>query len=443
MKPSSQIVLGIIIGVTAAMLLSLFWDAMEPQTGSDPAEEGSSEGSEPASDMAPSDVTDAPADQAVAPGRVAARWSFEPAELQVYRSTAVHFRVSNMPVGHPDATCSWNFGDGSPTEQGCALSHTFHGGVSDQIVTLTLVDGSWESSSTQTVPIERLEVVEGLLDDPAGVGGSVPPVTEPGPASFRMAFIADSAAVGGVPEVVQTAVAALERSLAPELVVHLGGLVPPVGEPEDWKRVRQRLASPLMDAGVRLAWSVSPTDRLQTGDFPRSDLQMVDDQGYPRRYSFIFKGSYFMVVSAVESGALTEETLDWMRDELSSARVYDARFVVSYLPLHKFGDEHLGSLDKKFRLYEIFLRGRVTTLFSAGYRVYFKGRYGALPVVSVGALAEPGGRLAGHEFMQPGSLVLVDIIKGVPERIFAVEGPSFDRTLDEALLPDTVEVYTR
>ena len=48
----------------------------------------------------------------------------------------------------------------------------------------------------------------------------------------------------------------------------------------------------------------------------------------------------------------------------------------------------------RFRLYELFLRARVTAVISAGYRVFFEGRYGALPVISVGTLSgeeEPSG----------------------------------------------------
>ena len=150
-----------------------------------------------------------------------------------------------------------------------------------------------------------------------------------------------------------------------------------------------------------------------------------------------------MVISGRGEKGIDENTLRWVRKQLARAQVYDARFVFSYLPLHKFSDAHVGSLAQKLRLYELFLRGRVNTLFSAGYRVYFKGRYGTLPVVSVGALSGPGGKLAGTTLEQPPSFAVVDVIKGVPKRVFAVEGPSYTRPISESRLPLAVEVYSR
>ncbi len=386
------------------------------------------------------------ADPAAGPGdsEIGLEWSFDPATLMVYRSSAVHFRLDQAPPDHATASCSWNFGDGSPLESGCTVSHTFHGGQADQVVTLTLEDGDWSWESSRTVPLERLDVVEGLLDEtegePALEGLPAKPVA--GDTSFRFAVVADSAADGGVPADVTAAVGALRTTIEPDLVVHAGGLVTASADDAAWDAARAGFGA-IEAGGIPLAHALSPTDRARGGKVGRPDVQMVDDRYYPERYTFTHHGAFFLVFSSAGTDGVDEETIAWMRDELAKARVYDARYVVSYLPLHKFGDEHLGTLDKRFRLYELFLRARVTTLFSAGYRAYFKGRYGALPVVSVGALAGAGGKLAGSDFAQPTSLVVVDQVKGVPQRVFAVEGPTFDRRLDEAALPETVEVYTR
>ncbi len=68
-------------------------------------------------------------------------WTVDPSALQVFRSTAIHLKVTSLPAGHESATCAWNFGDGSPVGTGCTVSHTYQGGRADQVATLTLTDG--------------------------------------------------------------------------------------------------------------------------------------------------------------------------------------------------------------------------------------------------------------------------------------------------------------
>ena len=127
----------------------------------------------------------------------------------------------------------------------------------------------------------------------------------------------------------------------------------------------------------------------------------------------------------------------------------------SYLPLHPFGEhvpEGAGShtLGPKFKVYELLLRARTTALLTAGHHVYFKGRYGALPVVSVGSAVAGGQRLLGSDVAQAASITVMDVERGLPQRVFALtSAPAtdgaepFDTILDEAYLPETVEVYTR
>ena len=309
-------------------------------------------------------------------------------------------------------------------------------------MTLTLADGEWQWTSTRTIPLERLEVVQGLVNDAPSPTG-LPARPTPAQTTFRFAIVADTAAQGGVPSSVESGLAALSEHVQPELLIHAGGLVTASAQPKDVQQVRAHLAEHADRSDVRVAWGLSPIDRNAQVRLDKPGVQMVDERFFPDRYSFTYKGAYFLVVSTGGAEGVDEAVIQWMRDELSKAGIYDARYVVSYLPLHKFSDEHIGSLDKRFRLYELFLRARVTTLFSAGYRVYFNGRYGALPVVSVGALAGPGGRLSGSDFAQPNSFVVVDQVGGVKQRVLAIERPSFDAVFDEGLLPESVEVYTR
>ena len=369
-------------------------------------------------------------------------WTIQPNELQVFRSTAIHLRVESPPSDHAGAVCSWNFGDGSPVIEGCAVSHTYHGGRADQVVTLTLTDGDWRWTSTRTVPLERLPVTKNLKGK-SGPTEGLPAGPSPAETSMRFAIVADTAAQGGVPESVQAGLESLVEQVKPDLVIHAGGMATSKSTAEDLKQQRSQLGQLLGANSARNACGRTPNDRKVDAKLSRPNVQMVDDRHYPDRYSFTLNGAYFLVVSAGGAKGIEESVIKWMREELSKAGIYDARYVVSYLPLHKFGDEHVGSLDKRFRLYELFLRARVTSFFSAGYRVYFSGHYGALPIVSVGALAGPGGTLAGSDFAQPNSYVVVDQVEGAKKRVFAVKGPAYDTQLDEAMLPDNVEVYTR
>lgn len=368
-------------------------------------------------------------------------WSSDPDELQVYRPTAVHLKVDAFPRGRETASCRWVFGDGTPASDGCSTSHTFLSGQADEQVTLTLTDGDWTLESTRVIPLERLPVTTltpGAGADQAGAGG-LPPKPRAGPSAGRVLFLADSA---GTPDP-EPVVASLMERLAPDLVVHVGGIVPAGGGDDAWDRARDRIARVVTGAGAEMAWAMAPGDVAAGGRVRRPELTLLDGGDYPVRYAFSFKGAFFLVVAGDPERGLSEENLAWMRRRLEEAQVYESRVVVSYLPLHKFADDGAGALNMKLQVYELLLRARVTAFVSAGHRVYFKGRYGALSVVSVGALADAGGKLSGTAFSQQGSVAVMDLASGVPDRVFAVEGPGWDAPLDERYLPETVEVYTR
>lgn len=367
-------------------------------------------------------------------------FEFEPAELMVYRSTAVHFRAA-PPPGRAGAKCAWSFGDGSPVESGCAVSHTFHGGNADQRVTLTFTEGKWTLAATRIVPLERLPV-SSPSERPTADPGAIPAAPKSGPTSYRAVLVADLGTdIGGLARRIV--------ELQPELVIVVGGAAA-TNEPAPWDVARNQLAEPLRAAAIPVLWGVSPGD-LTTGAEVRRPvagtsgdlLELASGDAFPERWSLAFKGTYLTFVSG---SALTDEALDWLRARLSEAQIYESRLVFSYLPLHPFNERGPAAgltLGPKFKVYELLLRARATAFISAGHRAYFKGRYGALPVVSVGAASGPGERLAGHDFEQPASVVVMDVEGGTPKRIFALEAPGFDQVLDEGYLPETVEVYTR
>lgn len=389
--------------------------------------------------------------EAVDPVRI----THDPEVLQVYRSTRVSLAVT-LPADHRNATCRWSFAsneeDGAPADtrlSPCAVEHTFIGGAANERVSVEIVDGTWTKSLTQIIPLERLPVTTRPVEPEAA--GNVP-AKPSSPNSFRMVIIADTS---GADAALLGALARRIVAIDTDVVVHLGGHA---ADGEEWNRLRETLVEGLRAADIPLLSAVSPADLTLGPEVRRplgkggEQLDLTDGAHFPERWSFSYEGVFMAFMSGADQ---TSDQLDWLRDRLAEAQVYESRIVFSYLPLLPFGEhipEGTGShtLGPKFKVYEILQRARTTALLTAGHFVYFKGRYGALSVVSVGSAAKGGQRLLGNDLAQPPSITVMDVERGLPQRVFALtSAPAtdgavpFDTILDEAYLPKTVDVYTQ
>jgi hypothetical protein len=251
-------------------------------------------------------------------------------------------------------------------------------------------------------------------------------------------------------------------ALGPALVIHLGGLVTPDDPTSGFAALRDGLAERLRAEHVPLLIAPSPEDLEADAEIRRplgpdgDALELLSPEGFPERWALSFRGVFFAFIARgdleVKQDSLS--TLAWLKARLDEAQVYESRIVVSHLPLHPFGarrpyappspTQPPATLVPKFKVYELLLRARTTALISAAHAVYFKGRYGALPVLSVGS-PTAGETLLGTESPQPPTLAVMDIENGIPVRIFALEPKdgAFSQIFDESYLPETVEVYTR
>ena len=400
-------------------------------------------------DWPPPSATPAIATDPSAPDTSRPGIAFSPAVLRVYRATPVELSAT-PPAAIPadtwrNARCRWSFGDGSPPQEGCVISHIFARGTSDERVgvTVQLGETTWETS--RIVPLERLPVSSGTPASAELGADGVPAPPADGPTSFRMVFVAAT----GFDDVDWGPVLAGVRQLKPGLVVHAGPVVPEGSEGLDgWERVREGFAEPLRRDGVPVVWALAPSDltgeamvRRPAAGLVGDDLELAPGSTFPERYALAFRGVFIAVVTGAEQ---SKEHIEWLRTRLSEAQVYESRVVVSHLPLHPFSARSGALLAPKVKLYELFLRERVSLLASAGHAVFFDGRYGALPVLSVGRVAGPPEALAGHDVPQAPTLAVVDVEGGQLVRTFALEREADAwRLLDPGYLPETVEVYTR
>ncbi len=376
----------------------------------------------------------------------------DPEVLQVYRSTRVQLEV-DLPDDHRAASCVWSFADAEPdpdappTSPGaCIVEHTFIGGAADERVSVVVTDGAWSKTLVKILPLERLPVSTRPVEPDAA--GDLP--TKPtGQGAFRLVVIADTA---DAPAERLNALARRIVAIDSDLVIHLGGHA---NDGESWNRLRESLSEGLRAANIPLLSAVSPSDLAFGPEVRRplgtngEQLDLQHAEQFPDRWTFSHQGVFFAFTSGADQ---TSASLDWLRDRLAEAQVYESRIVLSYLPLHPFG-EHMPegpgphTIGPKFKVYELLLRARTTAFFSAGHHVYFKGRYGALPVVSVASPSTSGAHLLGNDTPQAASIVVMDIARGLPQRVFALvdapDGSPFSALLDEAYLPETVEVYTR
>jgi hypothetical protein len=384
--------------------------------------------------------------------RAGLRIEHEPATLQVYRSTPMRLWVE-LPPERAGAECRWSFGGGATPDdaaRACAIERVFIGGSADERVSVTINDGAWSETTTRIIPLERLPLSTRQVEP--DLPGNIPEKPK-GRDAFRLVVIADSAGADG------ERLAAIARrivSIDADLVVHLGAHA---DDGEGWSRQREALLEGLRAARIPLLPAVSPGDLVIGPEVRRplagddEPLELADAVLFPERWTMSFRGVLFVFVSGADQSA---DALAWLRERLSEGQVYESRLVFSYLPLHPFGERRpdaagATTLGPKFKVYELLLRARTSALFSAGHAVYYKGRYGALPVVSVGSPAVAGERLLGSDFAQPASLTVVDVVRGLPERVFALadgdeatsEDEPLSRIIDEAFLPPTVEVYTQ
>lgn len=375
-------------------------------------------------------------------------WTIEPTELRVFRDTSARLHVAPSPGAPVGLTCDWDFGDGD-TGSGCDVRHVFRGGLTDAWLALTLRDasGAAVASEKRKLPLERLAVVP-LQEAEAPATSEVVP---PKPADDDARRIVVVGPIHGDLRL-DAAVDAITERLRPDLVVHTGDLLPVFSEEgfAAWMRsflttlaaasIPVAVVAGEADVATPVARSVFASTLTQILFKPVLDFQ--DERSYPFRYSFLFGGTYVIVLDTT-TGDLADEQFRWLKAELTRAASYPRILVFSHLPPAPLTSTSIAALKRAYKVQELLLRFRGTLLVTGHEPVFYDGRFAQVHVVSSGGGGEECRPLAGDSICQGTTLTVLDLVGQEPPRVYGVSGVELDRRIPVADLPARVDRYER
>jgi len=394
-----------------------------------------------------------PPDAVPARPTVAYAWACEPEQLMVFRDTLVHLHVAAPDLSPASYVCQWDFGDGD-TGAGCDVRHVFRGGLTDGWVTLTLIDGSGAPLATEKrkLALERLPVVplpaEGEAGTAVEAAAEVLPEKPLADDARRLVIVGP---VHGT-ERLAALVSALSSRVHPDLVVHTGDLLPIFSE-EGFAGWMQSFLTPLAAASIPLAVAAGEVDvatpvarsvfsSTMTQILFKPVLDFQDERGYPFRYSFLFGGTYVIVLDTT-TGDLSDEQFRWLKAELTRGAGYPRILVVSHLPPAPLTATSTAALKRAYKVQELLLRYRGTLLVTGHEPVFYDGRFAQVHVVSSGGGVDDCRPFAGDAICQGTAFTVIDLVGQEPPRVFGVSGANLDRPIAHGDLPAKVDRYER
>jgi acid phosphatase type 7 len=243
----------------------------------------------------------------------------------------------------------------------------------------------------------------------------------------------------------------------PELVVSAGDLV--AGQRRGleneqvwamWDGFTSAVTAPLKEAGIPFAPVAGNHDASGYPAFAhereiyqahwrkpeqRPDLEFIDDTHYPLYYSFHHKDAFFLVMDITTLDPLPETLWTWIEAQLTEAQDYALRFATCHIPPYPVShgrEREIIPAPDNDRLRELFVQKNVDVFFTGHHHAYFKGRKEGLNLVSLNCAGSGPRPVIGTEHPQHQSMVVVDVVDGQIEQIFALKSDEVifeDRTL--------------
>ena len=288
----------------------------------------------------------------------------------------------------------------------------------------------------------------------------LPSRAEPETAELRIAVISDLNSSYGstryLPAVTQATRALLDH-VRPELVLITGDMV--AGQRRGlryaamWSAFHELVTTPLTEAGVLVAPTPGNHDASPFVAFEPERNEYVrqwsvrdrtpavvfrDRSHYPLRYSFTYRGAWFMGLDAARSGPLDPAQRAWVRAELAGARDFAVKIVFGHLPLYPTADQRVREVISDPELEALLRDHRVTAYVSGHHHAYYPGAVGTLRHVSMPCLGAGARPLIGNQRPSAQALVVLDVRNGELASVEALRAPEFKTSVARSELPEAV-----
>lgn len=251
---------------------------------------------------------------------------------------------------------------------------------------------------------------------------------------------------------VHQAIAAITGTVRPDLVLISGDMV--AGQQSGlnyaamWQGFHAAVTTPLNAAGIPVApspgnhdASAYPGYQVERDEFGRQwtpgrrpAVQMIDGAQFPFRYSFVFRGVFFVSLDATTVAPLSGAQRTWVAQQLAAATAYPVRIVYGHVPIHPttVGRETEVLNDTAF---ETLLRTHGALFIGGHQHGYFPGASNGVRHVVAPCIGAGPRPLIGTTAPSARGFLVLDV---AADRVTSLEmrtGAGFTSTLPRSSLP--------
>ena len=229
-----------------------------------------------------------------------------------------------------------------------------------------------------------------------------------------------------------------------------------------WAAFDSVVAAPLRDAGIPFAFTLGnhdgsghpahDRDRRLAAEYWNDpvhspQLEFVDRAHYPRYYSFVHNGVFFVSMDA-STGSMHADTaqIRWLRGALASEKAKNAsvRMVLGHVPLYAVaeGRNLRGEVQGEPELLRLLLEELGVRMYISGHHhAYYPARRGDLELLHAGAAGSGPRPLIGSNAAPYKTMTLLTLSSrgdAVAERTWRLEGAEI-HPVDVATLPERID----